>query len=133
MDSARCALRIGSQSTVVYRRAREQMPARDEEIHHAEQEGVDFNLLTNPVRVLTDDNNKMVGMEVIKMELGEPDDSGRRRPVPVPGSEYIIEADCCVVSIGNKPNPLIIPKIPMAFPKFLWLIIATLYNMIIRQ
>ncbi|MCK4871367.1 MAG: NADPH-dependent glutamate synthase [Phycisphaerales bacterium] len=107
MDSARCALRMGSKSTVVYRRAREQMPARDEEIHHAEQEGVDFRLLTNPTKVVVDDNNRMLGLEVIKMELGEPDDSGRRRPVPVEGSEYFIEADVVVVSIGNSPNPLI--------------------------
>jgi len=107
MDSARCALRMGAKSTVVYRRAREQMPARDEEIHHAEEEGVVFNLLTNPKRVLVDQENRMIGMEVIKMELGEPDDSGRRRPVPVEGSEYVIEADALVVSIGNSPNPLI--------------------------
>jgi glutamate synthase (NADPH/NADH) small chain len=107
MDSARCALRMGAKSTIVYRRAREQMPARDEEIHHAEQEGVEFQLLRNPTKIVTDDNNHMIGMEVIKMELGEPDASGRRRPVPVEGSEYFIEADCCVVSIGNSPNPLI--------------------------
>ncbi|UCD75791.1 MAG: FAD-dependent oxidoreductase, partial [Phycisphaerales bacterium] len=107
MDSARCALRTGAKSTVVYRRAREQMPARDEEIHHAEEEGVVFHLLHNPTRIVTDDDNRMVGMEVIRMELGEPDDSGRRRPVPLEGSEYFIEADCCVVSIGNSPNPLI--------------------------
>ena len=107
MDSARCALRMGSKSTIVYRRAREQMPARDEEIHHAGQEGVDFQLLRNPTKIVTDDDNHMSGMEVIKMELGEPDASGRRRPVPVEGSEYFIEADCCVVAIGNSPNPLI--------------------------
>lgn len=107
MDSARCALRIGARSTVVYRRAREQMPARDEEIHHAEQEGVVFNLLTNPTKILTDDSNHLVGVECIRMELGEPDDSGRRRPVPIEGSEFAIEADTLVVSIGNSPNPLI--------------------------
>ena len=107
MDSARTALRLGAKSTVVYRRAREQMPAREEEIHHAEEEGVDFKLLNNPVRVLIDDNNKVRGMEIIEMELGEPDDSGRRRPVPKEGSNYEIEADAVVISIGNKPNPLI--------------------------
>ncbi|MDY7109095.1 MAG: NADPH-dependent glutamate synthase [Planctomycetota bacterium] len=107
MDSARCALRLGAKSTVVYRRAREQMPAREEEIHHAEEEGVVFNLLTNPTRILVDDNNQVVGMECLRMELGEPDDSGRRRPVAVEGSEFIIDADAVVVSIGNSPNPLI--------------------------
>ena len=107
MDSARCALRLGSKSTVVYRRAREQMPAREEEIHHAEQEGVVFNLLTNPTRILVDDKNHVTGMECLRMELGEPDDSGRRRPVPIEGSEFTIEADTVVVSIGNSPNPLI--------------------------
>lgn len=107
MDSARCALRVGAKSTVVYRRAREQMPARAEEIHHAEEEGVTFRLLTNPVRVLTDERNHMTGLECVRMELGEADDSGRRRPVPVEGSNFVLEADTLVVSIGNKPNPLI--------------------------
>ncbi len=107
MDSARTALRMGSKSTVVYRRAREQMPAREEEIHHAEQEGVDFQLLTNPVRVLTNDRNEVIGMECLRMELGPPDDSGRRRPVPVEGSNFNIDCDAVVISIGNKPNPLI--------------------------
>ena len=107
MDSARCALRMGAKSTIVYRRAREQMPARDEEIHHAEQEGVVLNLLTNPIRIITDENNNLTGVECIRMELGEPDASGRRRPVPMEGSEFIIEADVLVVSIGNSPNPLI--------------------------
>ncbi len=107
MDSARCALRMGAKSTIVYRRAREQMPARDEEIHHAEEEGVVLNLLTNPIRIITDENNHLTGVECIRMELGEPDASGRRRPVPMEGSEFIIEADVLVVSIGNSPNPLI--------------------------
>lgn len=107
MDSARCALRLGSKSTIVYRRAREQMPARGEEIHHAEQEGVVFHLLTNPTRMLVNDKNHVVGMECLRMELGEPDDSGRRRPVPIKGSEFTIEADTIVVAIGNSPNPLI--------------------------
>jgi len=107
MDSARCALRLGAKSTIVYRRAREQMPAREEEIHHAEQEGVVFHLLTNPTRVLVDDKNHATGIECLQMELGEPDDSGRRRPVPIKGSEFTIDADTIVVAIGNSPNPLI--------------------------
>ncbi len=107
MDSARTALRLGSRSTIVYRRAREQMPARDEEIHHAEEEGIKFNLLTNPTRILGNAKREVIGMECIRMELGEPDDSGRRRPVPIEGSEFEIECDAVVVAIGNKPNPLI--------------------------
>lgn len=107
MDSARTALRLGAEVTVVYRRAREQMPCREEEVHHAEQEGVTFKLLHNPVRIIGDGNHRVVGMEVIRMELGEPDDSGRRRPVPIEGSEYVIDLDSVVIAIGNKPNPLI--------------------------
>ncbi|MFO8055662.1 MAG: NADPH-dependent glutamate synthase, partial [bacterium] len=107
MDSARTSLRLGAKSTIVYRRAREQMPARAEEVHHAEEEGVEFHLLTNPVRVLADENNRVTGMECIQMQLGEPDDSGRRRPEPVEGSNFVIEADTIVVSIGNRPNPLV--------------------------
>ncbi len=107
MDSARNSIRLGAKSTIVYRRSREEMPARAEEVHHAEQEGVDFHLLTNPVRILTDDKNRVTGMECLKMELGEPDDSGRRRPVPVEGSNFVIEADTVIISIGNRPNPLI--------------------------
>ena len=107
MDSARTALRLGGQSTIVYRRSRTEMPARAEEIHHAEEEGVVFHLLTNPVRILTDANNRVTGMECLRMELGEPDASGRRRPVPIKGSEFVIEADTVVISIGNSPNPLV--------------------------
>lgn len=107
MDSARTAVRMGAKSTVVYRRAREQMPARVEEIHHAEEEGVDLQLLTNPVRVVVGPNNRVRGVECIRMELGPPDESGRRRPEPIEGSEFFIEADAIVVSIGNRPNPLI--------------------------
>jgi glutamate synthase (NADPH/NADH) small chain len=112
MDSARTALRLGAKSTVVYRRAREQMPARSEEIHHAEQEGVQFNLLTNPVKILADAKNRVAGMECLKMELGPPDESGRRRPVPIAGSNFVIEADAVIVSIGNSPNPLIAQTAP---------------------
>ena len=107
MDAARTALRIGAESTIVYRRSRKEMPARDEEIHHAEEEGVDMKLLTNPTRILGNENGRVVGMECLQMELGEPDDSGRRRPVPIEGSEFIIEADTVIPALGNKPNPLI--------------------------
>ncbi|MBI4860812.1 MAG: NADPH-dependent glutamate synthase [Candidatus Riflebacteria bacterium] len=107
MDSARNALRMGAKSTIVYRRSREEMPARLEEIHHAEQEGVVFHLLTNPLKIITDVNNRVVGMECLKQRLGEPDASGRRRPIPIEGSNFVIDADAVVVSIGNNPNPLI--------------------------
>jgi glutamate synthase (NADPH/NADH) small chain len=107
MDSARTALRLGGDVTIVYRRAREQMPARIEEVHHAEQEGVDFKLLTAPTRVIGDARHRVVAMECIQMVLGEPDSSGRRRPVPVKGSEFIMEIDTVIVAIGNKPNPLV--------------------------
>ena len=112
MDSARTALRLGGDVTIVYRRAREQMPARAEEIHHAEQEGVKFKLLNNPIRIIGDDRHRVVGMECIRMELGEPDESGRRRPVPVKGSEFIMELDTVIVAIGNQPNPLIPQTMP---------------------
>ena len=107
MDSARTALRLGGDVTIVYRRAREQMPARAEEVHHAEQEGVKFKLLTNPTRVLGDERHRVVGMECVRMELGEPDESGRRRPVVMKGSEFMMEVDTVIVAIGNKPNPLV--------------------------
>lgn len=112
MDSARTALRLGADVTIVYRRAREQMPGRDEEIHHAEEEGIKFKLLNNPVRIIGDDHHRVVAMECIKMELGEPDDSGRRRPVPIEGSEFTMELDTVIVAIGNKPNPLIPQTMP---------------------
>jgi len=112
MDSARTALRLGGDVTIVYRRAREQMPARGEEIHHAEQEGVKLKLLNNPIRIIGDDRHRVVAMECIKMELGEPDDSGRRRPVPIEGSEFTMELDTVIVAIGNKPNPLIPQTMP---------------------
>jgi glutamate synthase (NADPH) small chain len=107
MDSARSALRLGSRSTIIYRRSREEMPARAEEIHHAEQEGVMFNLLTNPIRILTDERNRVTGVECVRMVLGESDASGRRRPVAIDKSNFVIEADAVVISIGNSPNPLI--------------------------
>lgn len=107
MDSSRTALRIGAKSTLVYRRAREQMPARAEEVHHAEQEGVDFQMLTNPKRVIADENGKIVALECVKMELGEPDASGRRGVSEIAGSEFQIPCDALVVAIGNRPNPLL--------------------------
>ena len=112
MDSARTALRLGGDVSIVYRRAREQMPARAEEIHHAEEEGVKMLLLNNPVRILGDERHRVVGMECIRMELGEPDASGRRRPIPIKGSEFIMEVDTVIIAIGNQPNPLIPKSMP---------------------
>lgn len=112
MDSARTAVRMGAQSTVVYRRSRKEMPARDEEIHHAEEEGVIFHFLTNPKRIIGDEKGRVIGIECLRMELGEPDDSGRRRPIPVEGSEFVIEADTVIPALGNKPNPIV----PMTTP-----------------
>ncbi|MDO9528694.1 MAG: NADPH-dependent glutamate synthase [Syntrophales bacterium] len=112
MDSARTAVRSGAESVIVYRRSREEMPARDEEIHHAEEEGIEFQLLTNPVQIIGDAEGRVKAVECIKMELGEPDDSGRRRSAPVEGSEFIIECDTVIPALGNLPNPLI----PMTTP-----------------
>lgn len=107
MDAARTALRLSAESTIVYRRSKAEMPARAEEVHHAEEEGVVFHLLTNPKRIVIDEQNRVTGVECLKMELGEPDASGRRRPVTVQGSEFIIPADTVIVAIGNQPNPLV--------------------------
>ncbi len=108
MDSARTALRLGAeQSTIVYRRSRAEMPARNAEIHHAEQEGIRFELLTNPVEILADDKGFVTAVRCIRMQLGEPDSSGRRRPLPVEGSEFEIPCDVIVIAIGNRPNPLV--------------------------
>ena len=108
MDAVRTAKRLGAEKAyLIYRRSREEMPAREEEIHHAEQEGIEFLLLTAPLRILSDANNWVSGMECQKMELGEPDESGRRRPVPIKGSEYIIELQTVIEAIGQKPNPII--------------------------
>ena len=112
MDSARTALRLGAESVaIVYRRTRDEMPARKDEILHAEEEGVAFRLLTLPVRYLGDGKGRLQGMECLKMVLGEPDDSGRRRPLPVPGSEFTLECDLAVVAIGNDPNPLLVRSV----------------------
>lgn len=108
MDAARTALRIGAEkSLIIYRRSEVEMPARNEEIEHAKEEGVEFHLLVNPTRILGNEDGWVKGLELIKMELGEPDESGRRRPVPIPGSEYILDVDAVIVAIGNSPNPLV--------------------------
>jgi glutamate synthase (NADPH/NADH) small chain len=113
MDSARTALRLGAEKSIlIYRRSREEMPARSAEVHHAEQEGIEFNLLTNPVRYIADERGWVTAVECLRMELGEPDASGRRRPVPVKGSEYQVPVDTVVVAIGNSPNPLIPQSTP---------------------
>jgi len=113
MDAARTALRLGADIVrIVYRRSREEMPARIEEIHHAEEEGVQFYLLTAPTRFFGDDNGWVTGFECIKMELGEPDESGRRRPVPIKGSEFQLDCDLAVVAIGTGANPLLTTTTP---------------------
>jgi glutamate synthase (NADPH) small chain len=113
MDSARTAMRLGAESVkVVYRRSRDEMPAREEELHHAEQEQIEFVLLTNPTQFFGDENGRLTGMECLKMELGEPDDSGRRRPVPIEGSEYKFDCDLVVVSVGSNANPLLTNSTP---------------------
>ena len=107
MDAARCAKRLGAEVYIVYRRSEEEMPARLEEIHHAKEEGIQFKLLTNPVKIVNDGTGKVCGIECLEMELGEPDASGRRRPVAKEGSNFVIDVDTVVMSIGTSPNPLI--------------------------
>ena len=107
MDAARTALRLGSEVHIIYRRSEEELPARVEEVHHAKEEGIIFDLLTNPVEILEDENGWVSGIKCIRMELGEPDASGRRRPVEVKGSEFVIDVDTVIMSLGTSPNPLI--------------------------
>ena len=107
MDAARTALRMGAETHIVYRRSEEELPARLEEIHHAKEEGIIFDLLTNPVEILEDENGWVCGMKCVRMELGEPDESGRRRPVVKEGSEFVMEVNAVIMSLGTSPNPLI--------------------------
>ncbi|MGB3210914.1 MAG: NADPH-dependent glutamate synthase [Desulforhopalus sp.] len=113
MDSARTAMRLGAESVkIVYRRSREEMPARQAEIHHAEEEGIELFLLTNPTQYLGDENGRLTGMECLRMELGEPDASGRRRPVAIEGSEFQVPCDLCIVAVGSGANPLLTSETP---------------------
>ena len=107
MDAARTALRLGSETHIVYRRSESELPARLEEVHHAKEEGVIFDVLTNPTEILVDENGWVKGMKCVEMELGEPDESGRRKPVVKEGSEYIMDVDTVIMSLGTSPNPLI--------------------------
>lgn len=112
MDSARTALRMGANVKLVYRRGREEMPARKEEINHAEEEGVEFMLLSNPVEILGDEQGNVRAIKCVKMQLGEPDASGRRSPVPIEGSEFVVECDEVIVALGTSPNPIIKRSLP---------------------
>ena len=107
MDAARTAVRLGADVHIVYRRSEEELPARVEEVHHAKEEGIVFDLLTNPTEILVDENGYVKGMKCVKMELGEPDASGRRKPVEVPDSEFVMDLDAVIMSLGTSPNPLI--------------------------
>ena len=112
MDAARTALRLGADTHIVYRRSESELPARVEEVHHAKEEGIQFNLLTNPTKIMVDENGNVCGMKCIRMELGEPDESGRRRPVEVEGSEFELDVDMVIMSLGTRPNPLIASTTP---------------------
>jgi glutamate synthase (NADPH/NADH) small chain len=113
MDSARTAMRLGADNVkIVYRRSRDEMPARAAEIHHAEEEGIEMFLLTNPTKYIGNEKGRLTSMECLRMELGEPDDSGRRRPVPIEGSEFILDCDLCIVAVGSGANPLLTSETP---------------------
>ncbi len=112
MDAARTALRLGAETTIVYRRTEVELPARKEEVHHAKEEGIDFQMLTNPVEILGDERGWVRALKCIRMELGEPDESGRRRPVEVPGSEFEIPTDTVIMALGTSPNPLVARTTP---------------------
>ena len=108
MDAARTALRLGADTSIIYRRTEVELPARKEEVHHAKEEGIDFRMLTNPVEIIGDENGWVKALRCIRMELGEPDESGRRSPVPIPGSEFEIPTDTVIMALGTAPNPLIV-------------------------
>ena len=113
MDAARCALRLNPENVyIVYRRSQKEMPARLEEIHHAQEEGIIFKMLTNPVKILGDDNFQVKGIECIQMELGAPDASGRRSPVEIKGSNFVLDVDCVIMALGNNPNPILTSSFP---------------------
>ena len=113
MDAVRTPLRLGAaKASIVYRRSEEEMPARQEEVEHAKEEGVDFVLLSAPVEIFGDESARVTGMRIQKMELGEPDESGRRRPVPIEGSEYDMPVEIVIMAIGNAPNPLLLKTAP---------------------
>jgi glutamate synthase (NADPH/NADH) small chain len=113
MDAARTAVRLGAEKVyLVYRRTEKEMPARIEEVHHAKEEGIEFHILQSPKRIIGDQDSKVVAIECLKYQLGEPDESGRRRPIPIEGSEFIIELDTVIMAIGNKPNPLLTQTMP---------------------
>jgi glutamate synthase (NADPH/NADH) small chain len=113
MDSVRTARRLGAKEGIIaYRRGKDELPARAEEVHHAEEEGVKFELMASPTRIIGNDEGWVSGIECLMMELGEPDDSGRRRPTPIPGSEYVVDCDMVVVAIGTRSNPMLTSSEP---------------------
>lgn len=108
MDASRVAKRLGAEHVyITYRRGRDELPARKEEVEHAEAEGIEFNLLNNPVAIIGDENGNVKGIELVKQELGEPDEKGRRKPVPIEGSNWVLDVDTVIIAIGTSPNPLI--------------------------
>ena len=109
MDAARTALRLGAETHIVYRRSLDELPARKEEVHHAKEEGIVFDVLTNPVEIIADSDENVKAVKVIKMELGEPDEKGRRKPIEIKGSEYEIPCDMVIMALGTTPNPML-PK-----------------------